>query len=398
MVQEGLKITEVLIREPWDCFIVHFYATDVVQHAFWRFIDPDHPQYDERNASEYGMGPLEIFSEVDLAIGKILESVNLDETTVLVISDHGFGPNYCTININQWLQKIGMLKLHPPLAHTGRRAIGMLVRKMGLPLHSSVARLLRVGASMPGYLLPVAWQHTLLRLSRHALCRFPLWSSLLNMKSYATMFEAVDWKKTRAYSIGTCGLIHINLKRHLPQGIVVSGKEYKQVRNRIITQLLNLRDKKGRQLIDRVYRKEEIYHGKFLNEAPDLIIQTETMGCYFYPFLDREGIVTDAESFRSGNHRIEGIFIANGPIVRKSETPLVVQMIDMAPIILYLLDTPILQHMDGVVNETIIDPQYLKEHPIRKVEEPDTLMEDHQILSLEDERRIAKRLEELGYL
>jgi hypothetical protein len=54
--------------------------------------------------------------------------------------------------------------------------------------------------------------------------------------------------------------------------------------------------------------------------------------------------------------------------------------------------------MDGVVNETIIDPQYLKEHPIRKVEEPDTLMEDHQILSLEDERRIAKRLEELGYL
>jgi predicted AlkP superfamily phosphohydrolase/phosphomutase len=48
-----------------------------------------------------------------------------------------------------------------------------------------------------------------------------------------------------------------------PGGAVSPGKEYEEVRNFIMNELLHLADKNGRLLIDRVYRKEEIYHGKF---------------------------------------------------------------------------------------------------------------------------------------
>jgi predicted AlkP superfamily phosphohydrolase/phosphomutase len=210
------------------------------------------------------------------------------------------------------------------------------------------------------------------------------------------MFEGMNWKRTRAYSIGTTGLIHVNLRGREPQGVVSRGQEYENVRNAIVAGLLSLTDRNGQKLVDQVYRREEIYHGPFLDEAPDLVPLSETMGCYFYPFLDREGIITEAESFRTGNHRIDGILIVNGPTIKKKQRINRINLLDIAPTILYVMGVPLLRDMDGFVAQEIFEPQFLAEHPVQELKVRERSMTDRN-LPTGDEIQIAKKLEDLGY-
>jgi predicted AlkP superfamily phosphohydrolase/phosphomutase len=397
MVREHFRVAEVLIREPWDLFMVHFLATDLAQHALWRFIDPGHPQYDEGNARKYGHGLLEVFTEVDSKIGELLKRVDQDQTTVFVLSDHGFGPNHFTIHINRWLQKIGMMNLHPPLTYFSSQLSNMLLLKAGLPPQGIAGQLLNLVTSSSGYLFPRVWQERIGHSIKRHLKRLPIRSARFDLRGYGPMFKAVDWRRTRAYSVGTSGLIYMNVQGREPQGIVSPGKEYEEVRDFILNGLLNLTDGRGCKVINRVYRKEEIYHGEFLSEAPDLIPVSESVGCYFYPFLNREGIITEAEGFRSGNHRIDGILIAKGPPVKKNWRSERTQIIDMAPTLLYLLDAPLPVITDGSVMEQIFEPTYLEKHPVLRSEESEIPV-GYRTVSTADEDQIAKKLEDLGYL
>jgi predicted AlkP superfamily phosphohydrolase/phosphomutase len=397
MVKERLRVAEVLIREPWDLFMVHFYATDVVQHALWKFMDTDHPQYHEQLAVRFGNGLYEVFSEVDRAIGELLKRVDPKHTTILIMSDHGFGSNHCTVHINRWLKEIGMLKLVPLLTHLGCEGSKALFSRAGLTPQGSLGRLLIRLASFPGHFLPATWQDSISYSLKHFFPHSPRWSSLFNLRGYPRIFERIDWKRTRAYSIGTSGLIYINLRGREPEGAVFPGQEYEEVRETIAKRLIDLTDAHGRRLFDHVYRKEQIYHGKYLDDAPDLIPLSETVGCYFYPFLDREGIVTEAESFRSGNHRIEGILIAKGPFIKRNKKMGTVNITDLAPTILYALGVPLPRDIDGSVAQEIFEPEFLSEHPVQQGEISESVALD-QTLSSDDEIQMAKKLEDLGYL
>ena len=42
------KVIKYLIeKEEWDFFIGVIYATDVLMHNFWRYIDPKHKKYED---------------------------------------------------------------------------------------------------------------------------------------------------------------------------------------------------------------------------------------------------------------------------------------------------------------------------------------------------------------
>jgi predicted AlkP superfamily phosphohydrolase/phosphomutase len=397
MVREHLRAAEVLIKERWDLFMIHFYATDVIQHALWKFVDPGHPQYDPDNAAKYGDGLLEVFSEVDQAIGRLLSLVDLDHTTILVMSDHGFGPNRCTFHINRWLQNIGMLKLHPPFTRFGSDISRILLSKSGLPSDGMTGQIMRRMGFILGCILPLTLQNGMLQALRHLLSRSPVGSNLLNPRGYRHMLGGMDWGRTRAYSVGTTGLIRINLRGREPQGAVSPGQEYEEVREVIAKGLLALTDADGQKLLDRVFRKEEVYRGSSLDEAPDLIPLSETVGCYFYPFLDREGIVTEAECFRSGNHRRDGILIAKGPFIKQEGNLGTIDITDLAPTILYALGVPVPRDMDGSVTREMFQPQFLAEHPLQQSEASEFAALGQTVLP-DDEIQMAKKLEDLGYL
>ena len=355
------------------------------------------PQYDPDSAAKYGNGLLEVFSEVDQAIGRLLNQVDLDLTTILIMSDHGFGPNRYTLHINRWLQEIGMLRLHPPLTRLGWDISRILLSKLGLTSDGMTSQVMKRLSFILGCILPLTLQNGMLQVLRRLLSRFPVWSNLLNRRGYRPMLEGMDWGRTQAYSVGTTGLIRINLRGREPQGSVSPGQEYEKIRETIAKELLALTDAHGQKLLDRVFRKEEIYHGSSLDEAPDLIPLSETVGCYFYPFLDREGIITEAERFRSGNHRRDGILMAKGPSIRQQAHLETINITDLAPTILYALGIPVPRDMDGSVAREMFQPRFLAEHPVQQSEVSESAVPDQTVLP-NDESQMAKKLEDLGYL
>lgn len=127
---------------------------------------------------------------------------------------------------------------------------------------------------------------TILVMSDHGFCNFSRGFNLntwLKREGYLAadkgVLEAIDvndpthghWSKTRAYGMGLNGL-YVNLKGRERFGIV-SEAERVALLDEISEKLLAFRDpKNGRQVIKRVYRREEWYKGPEMVNAPDLII------------------------------------------------------------------------------------------------------------------------------
>jgi predicted AlkP superfamily phosphohydrolase/phosphomutase len=107
------QVAEELLREEdWDLFWVVFTGTDKVQHFYWKFSDPDHPDYDPMLAARFGEAIRDFFVRVDEVIGEMVEIAG-PETDVFVVSDHGFGPIYRELRLLRWLRREGFLAPDP---------------------------------------------------------------------------------------------------------------------------------------------------------------------------------------------------------------------------------------------------------------------------------------------
>ena len=94
-------------------------------------------------------------------------------------------------------------------------------------------------------------------------------------KEGGALFQFVDWKNTKAYSLGF-GSIYLNLKGREKHGIVKAGNEAQEVSDKIIAGLINLKDPANNQsAIKKVYKRDEIYSGGQTSDAPDLVIGFE---------------------------------------------------------------------------------------------------------------------------
>jgi predicted AlkP superfamily phosphohydrolase/phosphomutase len=81
----------------------------------------------------------------------------------------------------------------------------------------------------------------------------------------------VDWADTEAYGVGFQG-IYLNLAGRETTGFL-EGDEAERVKTGIIRGLESLVDPKtGERVVTKVYRREEVYHGDAVEEAPDLVI------------------------------------------------------------------------------------------------------------------------------
>jgi predicted AlkP superfamily phosphohydrolase/phosphomutase len=87
----------------------YFSATDRTQHMFWRTSDPRHPAYTAEAAREYGPAIDDCYRMADALVGEAMEAAD-DDTTLIVMSDHGFAPYYRSFNLNGWLAQEGHLQ------------------------------------------------------------------------------------------------------------------------------------------------------------------------------------------------------------------------------------------------------------------------------------------------
>ena len=90
------------------------------------------------------------------------------------------------------------------------------------------------------------------------------------------LFSNVIWQDTKAYALGFSS-IYLNLRGREGKGIVNSGDEAERLKTKIADVFTNLKDPKtGKSVIKNVYRREEIYHGPYISDAPDLIVGFES--------------------------------------------------------------------------------------------------------------------------
>ncbi len=103
---ENLLLSE-LSQFKEGVFFAYFGHPDAVQHMFWRFIDEER---DEPGKHLYKDSISKSYRKMDDILGKVMAMVD-DNTVLIVLSDHGFGPYRKRMNINTWLLENGFLSL-----------------------------------------------------------------------------------------------------------------------------------------------------------------------------------------------------------------------------------------------------------------------------------------------
>ena len=339
-LESRFRVAHYLMTKEWDLFILVFMETDLVQHLLWE---------------EKERCILPLYMKIDEMIGQLMEFLS-EEDTVVILSDHGFGSIRKTLYLNTWLREKDFLVERKQWLHSKETPDTEIFHRRG----------------GPSLLKRIKWA---LRKKR----------------------PVINWGKTQAYFINT-GQFHgirINLKGREPEGIVNLG-EYDHVRDKIIKKLKAMVDEEeGRRVIECVFRREDIYSGPYIDQAPDVIFIPD----YEYILSDRiRNHIFKRRNDGRGVHRREGILIIHGPNVRKGEKIEGAHIIDIAPTILYLLGVSIPRGFDGKVLEGILEPHTLGAYPIKFEDIPLEVESDQFMMTEAEEEEVGKRLKGLGYI
>jgi predicted AlkP superfamily phosphohydrolase/phosphomutase len=93
----------------------YFGNLDQVSHMMWRPRDPGHPAYDPAADAPYAGVVDDLYVAFDRIVGETMRRAG-PETTLIVMSDHGFGSWRRSVNLNNWLRDQGYLAVAHPSA------------------------------------------------------------------------------------------------------------------------------------------------------------------------------------------------------------------------------------------------------------------------------------------
>jgi predicted AlkP superfamily phosphohydrolase/phosphomutase len=391
---EGIEMRErlslhLMRNEPWDLFMVVFMATDEVHHTYWHCLEAP----DTSPAARYRHAIRDVYQRIDQAIGDLLNETAKDaagkETVVIILSDHGAGPFRWMINLNRWLADEDYLRFHDARKRPWQRLKTRIIKSLAHAYRSHVSAPKRAAIRQ--------------RLGGR---RF---EQVKGEFESALVTSVIAWEHTRAYSLGAGGNIYVNLKGREPDGIVAPGHEYEQICHEIVQGLAALADPDtGAPLARRVYRREELYNGRFLEQAPDLVIEWNDYSVWGRGSYDSQGTplfeAQDRLDFSdrplTGAHRPEGILILSGPGVKSGAQIEGARLVDLAPTVLSLLGLPASADMDGALLGEAFAGDALEslESSAKAMGVDDWSGRDDFAYTAEDEVKISQHLQDLGYL
>ena len=278
----------------YDFMWLVFTGTDKVQHFFWKYMDPNHPNHDPVKAKTLGSAILDLWKIQDEALGEILAAVPAD-ATVMFLSDHGFDAIYRQVNMANWVAQ----------------------------------------TDVPKWLTEDAIPDLMM----------------------------------------TNGILHYEIPGQVP------GSSDREVFiDKMIDLCRGLHDPQtGTAPFEFLFRREEIYEGRMLEKAPDIVFQENPKYYVTRGVPDSTGlpVVQDlwSTSF-SAHHRPEGILALRGPgtCVRTSGSIRdrlkeggdfdQAKIQDVAPTLLAFMGEPIPDAMDGRVLTETVCPEFLDSHPV----------------------------------
>ena len=369
-IDNKVKVTlDFMDKKDWDMMMVHFMETDQVQHFMWDHIDKNEGDWDP---------VLDIYRRADQALGKIEDKLD-EEDTLLIMSDHGFGPLRYDFHIDTWLLKEGYIKFkNNPMT---------LLKRLGFNMGITKESLYPVGEYLYPFLTEIDFLNSFYDIASNPILEWLFLSS-----------QNVNWEKTQAYSHSEIGHIYLNVKGREPQGCV-DPEDVSSLRDEIIGKLKELKNPfTGKKITSQIYKGEELYHGKKSKYAPDIVFlpdDMEIIGKGAYDFLCHKTI--SPSRYMSGHHRMDGIFMARGPEI-KAENEMKAHIMDIAPTILYHMGLPQLESMDGEIIESIYSEEFLELNEEEKVTKEDLDLDLNSDDDDLDDEEMKKRLKGLGYV
>lgn len=370
-IEKKTYLTKQLMKEKdWHFFMVHFMETDQVQHYLWHTLKDQSTDYIFR-----------IYKAVDKAIGELRKFLDEDDT-LFIMSDHGFGELKYNFHIDTWLLNEGYIKL--------KNNFITQFKKVFFKLGFTKEALLPVGEYIYPPLRKIGVVETAVDLASNPMLDWLFISS-----------NNVNWKKSLAYSHSEIGHIFLNVKGREPEG-VIEKRDYEQIRDEIIEKLKDFENPfTGKKITTEIYKGEEIYHGERAENAPDIVFLPDDMsilGKGAYQFLSNKNVSKSQN--QTGHHRMDGIFFAEGPDINKNCELIGAHIMDIAPTVLYLLDLPILNSMDGRILKDIIGEEFLKETDEVYIDKSDIGLEKNLRDNLfnDDIEDKKDRLKGLGYV
>ncbi len=288
-----ITATGLLAKTDWDYFIMNFTSTDRLQHVLWHATDPTHPMYTKEIGAKYGDCVDKFYRFIDTEVGKILDYAD-ENTTILLLSDHGFSAVKYALSINAHLQKMGWLVLKEAAKN----------------------------------------------------------------KKMVNVWQDVDWSKTKAVAYDIDPQIRINLKGREAAGIVAPGREYRELKQAISDYFEKrvINEKTGEKMVSRVFDYSAIYPGPASKYAGDLRIAfNPTFRSMDVTGVFAPGILgNEITSGWSGDHVgdpkfFKGFLIVNGNRIKPQKEVKDVEMQDLAPTILRIIGQEKPAEMDGKV-------------------------------------------------
>lgn len=344
---------------------VDFMSSDHAGHLGYSRLDPNHPAYDPANS---GDELIEVYEAVDRACGGLIDQARRlwdEEPTAIVLSDHGMKPIYWSFHANRWLEEAGHLRYR-------RRSLQPLKGGSLTSLSKVDQRLARTT-----------------RAYGRALDLVPL----LPRPSDDRAFADIDFGTTRAYCFATGGQIFL--------GEASGARADPRYADRLTEDLASIRHPQTGEPAFEVRQKEELYHGRYLDKAPELVIlprderihvdSTRRPWTAAFERHDR----LDPELFYgySGHHGITGILAAAGPGIRPGDLPAGSEITQLPATLLRLLGIGA-DDLDGAPIETLLgDAGGPLVAPAPSLGTPS----DQSVYSDEEEEELIGRLRDLGY-
>jgi predicted AlkP superfamily phosphohydrolase/phosphomutase len=354
-------------QQPDLCCCV-FMATDQVGHVAW-----------ERRRARRETGEtiedvlLYTYQLVDAEIGRFLERVD-DSTTVILMSDHGFGSRFGVVDFGTALHEAGIV------SYEGGAVPAPRVRR-----HGSKGGLLGIIEAAAKAVMPQG----------------------LRGRIRTAMTPKFDWSRTRAWVWGRYPKLRFNVRGREPSGVVEPGRELEELWEETCECLRGVKDPAdGQPIIQDIWRGESLYEGAPPDDAPDLVATTRGFG-----YISRDIVTGGTRAFlteeakqsvgwrheQGGIHRMNGIFIAAGHGIKRGARIEGANLTDVAPTILHLLGVPVPRPMDGKVLHHALDRGPSAETVYTDGDPPPQERCVTEEMA-EDQLEVTARLRDLGYV
>lgn len=354
VINQRFAVTDYILKEFTPSFLhLTIYNIDSIQHHCWREMEEGDPKY--------GKVIEDFWTLIDNGIRGIVDEFCGERTYIILMSDHGFTAAKGDFQISKWLIERNLLKLKKT-----RLLLSGLLSRLGLSRDNVIAIIGRTKIA------PFLMSHIPREILQELAILFPA----RDLLDRTPLGGSVDWGRSRVIPL-PYGLLYIN------RNSFGSQDEYEKFREHLIAEIKEIEEPKtGEKLAREVYKREEIYFGKYVDDAPDIIILPNEGYWIVSPVRSKE-----IWGYRTGGwtatHKLHGIFLAYGPGIKKNVELEGAKIYDLAPTILYIFGIPIPKDMDGRV--------------LKEVFEEDSALAKREIeyQEVDEKARIRERIREL---